>query len=153
MTTPHHHDPFYDSINSTRQPGLTSHSSHQNLHRQTSRHHLVPDNAYNYNNGLYTAEDHAQARYETDRFGQRIGNGMNNVVSQYPYESSGAQTWNPNNSYNAQSTIGSMGTTGRIKSQGRSRAALPSVRPKIILLRPPVMQTNTRNRTGLDKAP
>ncbi|RPA77449.1 hypothetical protein BJ508DRAFT_310140 [Ascobolus immersus RN42] len=125
MTSPHHHDPYYDNMGSQRQPGLTSQSSHQNLHRQTSRHHLVPDNAYNYNNGLYTAEDHAAARYETDRFGQRLGNGMSNVVSGYPYESSGAQTWNPN-SYGAASTIGQMGTTGRIKSQGRQRAQLPS---------------------------
>lgn len=73
------------------------------------------------NNGLYTAEDHAQSNYGTGRYdtGRLGGN------SGYSYESSGAQTWNPN-SYGGATSFAAISTTGRMK-QSRSRAALPQV--------------------------
>lgn len=110
---PHHHD-YYESIGSARSPGGIQHQqSHPSLHRAQSRHFETFTAG-----GLYTAEDHA-ARYDTNRFESRL-------VSNYPYEASGAQTWNPSN-FNAASMVGLGSATGRIKTPSRQRAALPSV--------------------------
>ncbi|KAF8468276.1 hypothetical protein BDZ91DRAFT_762278 [Kalaharituber pfeilii] len=112
MTSPHHHE-YYESIGSARSPsGIQHQQSHPSLHRAQSRHFETFTAG-----GLYTAEDHA-ARYDTNRFESRL-------VSNYPYEASGAQTWNPSN-FNAASMVGLGSATGRIKTPSRQRAALPS---------------------------
>ena len=115
MASPHHHHhDYYESIGSARSPGGIQHQqSHPSLHRAQSRHFETFTAG-----GLYTAEDHA-ARYDTNRFESRL-------VSNYPYEASGAQTWNPGN-FNAATMVGLGSATGRIKTPSRHRAALPSV--------------------------
>lgn len=114
MASPHHHHhDYYESIGSARSPGGIQHQqSHPSLHRAQSRHFETFTAG-----GLYTAEDHA-ARYDTNRFESRL-------VSNYPYEASGAQTWNPGN-FNAATMVGLGSATGRIKTPSRQRAALPS---------------------------
>lgn len=110
MASPHD---YYDSMGSARSPGGIQHQSHPPLHRAQSRHFETFTAG-----GLYTAEDHA-ARYDTARFESRL-------VSNYPYEASGAHTWNPSN-FNAATMVGIGSATGRIKATSRQRAALPSV--------------------------
>lgn len=114
MTSPHQHHEYYDKIGASRSPGGIQHQqSHPSLHRAQSRHFETFTQG-----GLYTAEDHA-ARYEQNRFDTA------RLVSQYPYEASGAQTWNPGN-FNTGPMVGLGNATGRIKTPSRQRAALPS---------------------------
>ncbi|KAL7269101.1 Peptidyl-prolyl cis-trans isomerase pin4 [Rhizina undulata] len=121
MTSPHHHEAFYDTIGSTR--SLSSQhpqSQHGSLHRTPSRHFET----FASQSGLYTAEDHAAARFDARYDTTRLNAA---TVSAYPYEISGAQTWNAS-SFGGPSALAAMGgATGRIKTPSRQRSALPAM--------------------------
>jgi hypothetical protein len=107
---------MYHDNPSSRSPGSQRHQ--QPLHRQPSRqfdaYGPMPSNPY---------ED-PLARYDTGRL-ERLN--PLHAGSNYGYELSGSQTWNPNG-FNGAHTLGGIGSaTGRMKPSGRGRAGLPTV--------------------------
>lgn len=117
----HHppHEMYYDGHSSARSPGSLRHQAPQQpLHRANSRQF---DPFGQMPAGLYTAEDHA-AGFQTNRFDRMPAPFQGN----YPYDMSGAQTWNANG-FGGNNNLPAMGATGRMKPSSRQRSALPTV--------------------------
>ncbi len=155
MGSQQQHDMYYDGHPSGRSPGSRRHQhqgqnahqqnhhshtqqpqhqnqqqqqQHQTLHRTPSRHF---DPFATMPTGLYTAEDHAAVRYDTNRFDRMPPP----FQPGYGYDMVAAQTWNAGN-FNGNLNGGgngnlngnmAMGATGRVKPSSRQRTALPPV--------------------------
>ncbi|KAH8697785.1 putative R3H domain protein [Talaromyces proteolyticus] len=106
---------MYHDNPSSRSPGSQRHQ--QPLHRQPSRqfdaYGPMPSNPY----------DDPLARYDTGRI-ERL-NPLHGGTN-YGYEISGSQTWNPNG-FSGAHTLGGIGSaTGRMKPAGRGRTGIPT---------------------------
>ncbi|KAI9825278.1 MAG: hypothetical protein M1832_001312 [Thelocarpon impressellum] len=174
MGSQQQHDMYYDGHPSGRSPGSHRHQNHNQQqqqqqqqqhqhqqHQQQQPHQQQPHQQHQQQQqtvhrapsrqfdpfaqipgGLYTAEDHA-VRYETNRFDRMAPP----FQPGYPYDMSGAQTWNPSGFGGGLNGMPSMAATGRVKPS-RLRSALPAVSGPSSARPPPVL---TSSQTWLDQ--
>ena len=117
----HNYDMYYDGNPSSRSPTSQRQNS---LHRQNSRTQFEPHGYLP--SGLYTAEDHAAARYDA---GARFNDGRNATIGGYGggYDMGGG-SWNAGAFGNNNTLNGLGGGPGLRKPPSRGgRGGIPSV--------------------------
>ncbi|KAF4626267.1 hypothetical protein G7Y89_g11894 [Cudoniella acicularis] len=115
---------MYQDFSSHRSPSSSRYNGLSNgpLNRQPSR-HFDSYTTQPLQQGLYTPEDHAAARYDTAPRFDRNPTVSHNTNIYTPYDN---QTWNYGGANVNGAAMNAMGGTGRVKPQNRPRAGIPS---------------------------